>query len=125
MTLNRKQLGAEGEERASLYLQKQGYIIAERNWRCSSGELDIIAREDEQLVFIEVRTRTVYAQGTGVNRYGSVLEAITPRKQMQLRRLAEIYLYQKKLRNISLRFDVVLVERGGEEYTINHIKHAF
>ncbi|MCR8656226.1 YraN family protein [Paenibacillus endoradicis] len=125
MTLNRKQLGAEGEERASLYLQEQGYIILQRNWRCSSGELDIIASKDNQLVFVEVRTRTVYAQGSGVNRYGSVLEAITPRKQIQLRRLAEIYLYQAKLRNISLRFDVVLVERSGEQYSMNHIKHAF
>lgn len=125
MTLNRKQLGAEGEERASLYLQEQGYIIVQRNWRCGSGEIDIIASKENQLVFVEVRTRTVYAQGAGVNRYGSVLEAITPRKQMQLRRLAEIYLYQSKLRNISLSFDVVLVERSGEHYTLNHIKHAF
>lgn len=125
MKMNRKQLGAEGEERASRYLQEQGYIIVQRNWRCSSGELDIIARNEQQLVFVEVRTRTVYAQGEGINRYGSVLEAITPRKQMQLRRLAEIYLYQAKLRNISLRFDVVLVERSGERYSINHIQHAF
>lgn len=125
MTLNRKQLGAQGEERASLYLQEQDYIIVQRNWRCSSGELDIIARDGNQLVFVEVRTRTVYAQGAGVNRYGSVLEAITSRKQMQLRRLAQIYLYQSKLYNISLRFDVVLVERSGEHYAVNHIKHAF
>lgn len=126
MKQNRRQLGMAGEEKAAQYLLDEGYLILERNWRCQSGELDIIASENGCLVFAEVRTRTIY-KGILANeqRYGSVLEAITYRKQVQLKKLAEIYMYQRKIRNQSVRFDVILIERTGEEYKVNHFKHAF
>lgn len=123
MMMNRKQLGLQGEQFAAQYLQQQGMEIVARNWRCSSGELDIIALEQGMLVFIEVRTRTVYPNGT--ERYGSVLEAVTPYKQQQIRKLAEIYLYQKKLYEQSIRFDVVLIQWDGGKMDATHIRHAF
>jgi putative endonuclease len=121
--MNRKELGSLGEQFATHYLQQQGLEIVARNWRCSSGELDIIALDQTVLVFIEVRTRSVYADRKA--RYGSVLEAITPYKQLQIRKLAEIYLYQKKLYERKIRFDVVLIERQQQEMKATHIRHAF
>ena len=121
--MNRKQLGLEGEQFAAQYLQQQGLEIIARNWRCSSGELDIIASDQGVIVFIEVRTRTVYKDGN--ERYGTVLEAVTPYKQQQIRKLAQIYMYQKKLYDHSVRFDVVLIERQQEHMDAKHIRNAF
>lgn len=121
--MNRKQLGQLGEQFAADYLQKQGMRIVARNWRCASGELDLIAYDRKVLVFVEVRTRTVHMNDRA--RYGSVLEAVTPYKQQQIRKLAEIYLYQKKLADQAVRFDVVLIEREDNLMKATHIPHAF
>lgn len=121
--MKRKQLGELGEQFAASYLQEQGLRIIARNWRCPSGELDIIAYDQNMLVFVEVRTRSVYADVR--QRYGSVLEAVTPLKQQQIRKLALIYMYQNKLHEQAVRFDVVLVEREQLTMKATHIAHAF
>lgn len=121
--MNRKQLGAMGEQFALEYVQKLGMRIVARNWRCSSGELDLIAYEQNVLVFIEVRTRTVHSDAP--QKFGSVLEAITPSKQLKVRKLAEIYAYKHKLTDQTIRFDVVLVEKVRDELRATHIRHAF
>jgi len=124
--MNRKQLGQLGENYAAQMLQEKGLMIAARNWRCSSGELDLVARDGSVIVFVEVRTRTIAAASkANEQRYGSVLEAVTVQKRAQVKRLAEIYLYQHRLSDHAIRFDVVLVERKGDQMTATHIEHAF
>lgn len=124
--MNRKQLGQLGENYAAQMLQEKGLTIVARNWRCASGELDLVAQDGNVIVFVEVRTRTITASNqTNEQRYGSVLEAVTVQKRIQVKRLAEIYLYRNRMTEQSVRFDVVLVEKAGERMTAKHIEHAF
>lgn len=73
-------LGARGERLAERALVGRGYVILERNWRCTEGEIDLIARDGEELVFVEVKTRSSTA-------FGHPFEAITAAKLARLRRL--------------------------------------
>ena len=77
MTDNRRATGAVGEQAAVRFLEARGYGILARNWRCARGELDIIAQDGRELVFVEVRTK----RGTA---YGSAEELITAVKRMRL-----------------------------------------
>lgn len=109
-----KALGAQGEERAAEHLLANGYHILTRNWRCNRGEIDIIARDGETLVFVEVKTRSS-------GRCGTPAEAVTPRKQEKIRQLARIFIYETQTTAPHYRFDVVAVSHNG----INLIKNAF
>ncbi len=99
----RRRLGHFGETVAEAFLQRQGYEIVERNWRCRQGELDLVGRQGGDWVFIEVRSR----RG---DLCGSAEESITPEKQRRLLRLAEAYLQAHGLEDVSWRIDVVAVE---------------
>jgi putative endonuclease len=100
----RHELGAGGEEAACRLLLDSGYRILERNYRTRIGELDAIAFQDGQLVFVEVRTRS----GTG---FGSGAESVGPRKRRQMIRVAQVYLQQRKVdQRQTCRFDVVEME---------------
>jgi len=116
---NRKQLGDFGERAARGYLQKRGYEIMESNFRCPVGEIDIVARDKDGLVFVEVRTR----RGT---RFGTPEESITPAKKAKLIELAESYIQQHEGLDLSWRIDVVAIEvgRGGEISRIELIENA-
>jgi putative endonuclease len=81
----RRQLGASGERVAANWLEARGYRILARNWRCPYGELDLIAEQDGELVFVEVKTR----RGTS---HGAPEEAITPAKRARLVAAAQSYL---------------------------------
>ena len=116
MYINQK-LGKLGEDIISNYIQKQGYKILERNFECSQGEIDIIALDNEELVFIEVKTRT------GVN-YGEASEAITRYKKRHLLNSIKYYLYKRNLENEFIRIDVAEVYVKGENIKINYIKKA-
>jgi putative endonuclease len=84
--MNKQLLGATGEEAISRYLAARGYRIIDRNWRIRAGEIDLIARSpDEQLVFVEVKSRSSLS-------YGDPLEAITPLKAQRLQKLALAWL---------------------------------
>lgn len=112
-------LGRSGEAAAVRYLKGKKYRILERGFRFHRGEIDIIARDGETLVFIEVKTR----QRT---RFGQPEEAVTPAKQTQLRRLAEAYLTIKNLRGLACRFDIIsLVADAEAGYKIQHFQDAF
>jgi putative endonuclease len=100
MTLRRKQLGAKGEEIAVCYLKSKGYKIVERNYRIKLGEIDIIAEQGEDLVFIEVKTRSDAF-------FGSPFESITAQKQKQLSKVALEYISKQGCHNRPSRFDVV------------------
>jgi putative endonuclease len=97
--------GGEAEERAAAYLAERGLAIVARNFRTRLGEIDLIAREDETLVFVEVRLRR---SGS----FGGALESITPAKQRRIRAAAAQYL-QRLGREPRCRFDVVALD-GGE-----------
>lgn len=113
-------LGKHGEELAARYLTGLGYTIIERNWRTTAGELDIVARDRDTTVFVEVKTRT----GTG---FGHPFEAITEQKLARLRRLAMAWISEHgRVRGPGrsrMRIDAVaiLVPREGAP-SIEHLK---
>ena len=119
MSDSRQCLGQNGEKIAADFLQGRGYTIVARNYRRRTGEIDIIAREGEMLVFIEVKTRSGKA-------YGSPAAAITPRKQRQISRTAQYYLAEQDLFDTPARFDVVTVVIGtDQQLEIELIPEAF
>lgn len=116
---NRRHLGAFGERVAGEYLEKRGYKILQQNYRCSVGEIDIVARDGESLVFVEVRTRSS-------RQFGTPEESITPTKQAKLIELAESYLQEHQISNETWRIDVVAVEvdRNNRVSRIELIENA-
>lgn len=114
-----KKLGEEGELLAIELLKNKGFEIVKKNYRFGKGEIDIIAKEKDFIVFIEVKTRE------NLN-YGEPEEAITKSKQKQLRKIAQCYLAEKKIVDYNCRFDVIgiLLEKGKMP-RINHIENAF
>jgi putative endonuclease len=123
-TDGRKRLGRQGEDLAAAYLDGQGYTLISRNWRTRAGELDIVARDGEWLVFVEVRTRRA-ARRDAVPHFGTPAESVTPRKQMQLAALAEAYLFELPYPG-PWRIDVVALELGrdGDIVRLEHYRDA-
>lgn len=113
--MNKHEVGARYEQIAAVYLVDHGYKILERNFRCRSGEIDIIARDKKTVVFVEVK----YRASAG---YGSPLEAVTRQKQRKIIRVAQWYLHIHGYdMSADCRFDVVAIE--GTEVTL--IQNAF
>jgi len=110
--------GKEGEKIAAAYLKKNGYRIIEINFRCSIGEIDIVAKEKDDLVFIEVKTRKSIELG-----YPE--QAVGIRKQKKMSQLALWYLQKRKIANANARFDVVAVTLIPEKNEVRLIKNAF
>ena len=110
--------GKEGEKIAVAYLKKNGYRIIEINFRCSIGEIDIVAKEKDDLVFIEVKTRKSIELG-----YPE--QAVGIRKQKKMSQLALWYLQKRKIANTNARFDVVAVTLIPEKNEVRLIKNAF
>jgi putative endonuclease len=117
VSLIRKMLGKAGEDRAARFLAKQGYKILERNYRVPSGEIDLIALHQGEVVFVEVKTRTSDA-------FGAPELAVTPRKQRQMVKAALGYIKYKKLHQVPCRFDVVAINEASEK-EIELIQNAF
>ena len=115
----RSELGSRGERIAAAYLTDTGLRLLDRNWRCREGELDLVARDDEAIVFCEVKTR----RGIG---YGSPVEAVTPAKQRRLRLLAQRWLAAHDEHAPYLRFDVVgVLVRPDRPALVTHLRGAF
>jgi len=110
--------GKDGEQIAAAYLKKNGYCICETNFRCPLGEIDIIAREKKEIVFIEVKTRKS-------NKLGYPEQAVGAKKQAKLSQLALWYLQKNKLADANARFDVVAITLHPEGNEIRLIKNAF
>lgn len=110
-------LGAEGESLAADHLVSRGYQIIARNWRCRYGELDLIMRDGDTVVAVEVKTR----RGLG---YGSPLEAITARKAARLWRLLFEWRRTNNLRGTKLRVDGIgiIVHPDGSTPDIHHLR---
>lgn len=114
-----QELGARGEDLAVRHLEDIGLDVLERNWRHRSGELDIIAREGDTVVFVEVKTRS----GLG---YGTPAEAVTHTKQVRIRGLALSWLALQQGPWVQIRFDVIAIVVGREnDPVITHLRAAF
>lgn len=112
---NRRRIGTEYEKKALSYLEEKGYRLIEKNFRCRTGEIDLIAWEEKVLVFLEVK----YRRGEA---YGYPAEAVDTRKQRTICRVADYYRLTHEISEIqACRFDVVAIK--GDEITL--IRNAF
>jgi putative endonuclease len=110
------QLGIEGEQLAADFLKAAGMEILARNWRCSEGEIDIVASQGRTLAICEVKTRA------GV-RFGTPLEAVTAQKARRLRRLAVRWVGEGNVAYEEIRIDVIGVLRtAAGAYEIDHVR---
>ena len=111
------ELGRIGENIIADYITKLGYKVVERNFACNQGEIDIIAKDKEELVFIEVKTRTDIS-------YGEASEAVTNTKKRHLINSIKYYIYKQKLENQPIRVDVAEVYINKGKVKVNYIKQA-
>lgn len=113
--MNKREVGSRYEKKATEFLERQGYVILERNFRCRLGEIDLIGRSDGYLCFIEVKYRSC-------NEHGFPSEAVDHRKRKRIVRSALTYMHFNKLpADTPCRFDIVVIL--DKEYTL--IKNAF
>lgn len=115
MTVTAREVGAFGERLAERFLVERGMTILDRNWRCSHGELDLVARDGECLVFCEVKTRRDTS-------FGDPVEAVGWRKAARLRRLAAAWLASHDQSAPVVRIDVLgILVRRGEKPVVRHV----
>lgn len=118
MTHRRLSLGKTGEDLAVRHLQALGYRVLARNFRCALGEIDVIAREGDYLVFVEIKTR----RGGPM---GEAKAAVDERKQRRISRVALRYLKERGQTEMRSRFDVVAVVVEGDRHRIELVRDAF
>ncbi|MBI4652704.1 YraN family protein [Candidatus Kuenenbacteria bacterium] len=116
----KRRIGNLGEKIAKNFFKKQGYKIIKQNFTNRMGEIDLIVKEKDQIVFVEVKTRTN-------QNFGYPEESIDSRKQSKIIRTALNYLFEKKIVSENYRFDVISIEVNQltKKATIKHIKDAF
>jgi len=114
---NRKK-GKKGEDIAAACLKKEGYRIVERNYRCRYGEVDIIAMDKKDVVFVEVK-------GRESDTFGSPEEAVGPAKQKKISKVALHYLQEKGLGDHNARFDAVAIRFMPQGGQVKLIRNAF
>lgn len=115
---NYQVIGRWGEEIAANYLQGQGYEILDRNVRTAYGELDLIARFNDVLVFVEVKTRRSTA-------YGLAEEAITQKKATHILQSAQAYILSNNFPDVDWRIDMISIYQAkGKKPVISHIENA-
>jgi putative endonuclease len=117
-SMNRQKCGKAGEDLAAHFLEKSGLKILERNFRFERGEIDLIAEEGEELVFIEVKARRS-------NVFGAPEDAVTEKKQEQIHTVAEGYLFMHEIDDRPCRFDIVAIDYQNGSAEIRHIRDAF
>jgi putative endonuclease len=118
MSHSRIDFGKTGEDLACRELERRGYAIVARRYRCRGGELDIIARDGPTLVFVEVKARRDTT-------YGAAADAVHRLKRRRLTRLALEYVTRHRLTDCPCRFDVVSIHVDGEQPTIDVFQNAF
>ena len=111
------QLGVSGEQLAVGFLTKNNYQILETNWRKGQLEIDIIAKKDDTLVVVEVKTRST-------RYFGEPEEFVNKTKQKNLVKAANSYIFDKDL-DVEVRFDIISVLFKGDQHQIYHIEDAF
>ena len=110
-------LGNKGEMLAARYLAGEGLAVLEYNWRSGHKEIDLIAKERDILVFVEVKTRRN-------EKYGDVRDAVTPQKIKNIVAAAEAYIKKHDI-DSPIRFDIVTIVSRAESHEIEHIRDAF
>lgn len=110
-----KEIGNKGEKIATEFLINNGYKILEKNFSCSQGEIDIIAKDKKEIVFVEVKTRTN-------TKFGLPAEAVNKVKQKHIYNSAKYYVHINNLYNEFIRFDIIEIYFMKNNYKINHIK---
>jgi putative endonuclease len=120
MTDLRKEIGRLGEDAAAEHLLSKGLQLIVRNWSTKLGELDIVADDGTQLIFVEVRTTTSLQYGLG-------FQSVNYRKQQQVRRLAVQFVQQQKWGHMPIRFDVisVLLSKERKLTSLEHLEGVF
>ena len=112
----RRTLGEYGERLAERYLRDQGFAVVDRNWRCARGEIDLVVRDGDCLVFCEVKTRRT-------ERFGAPVEAVTRTKAARLRRLASAWLQLHDEHPARVRIDVIGILRPvGGPARVRHLE---
>jgi putative endonuclease len=113
--MNTRRVGTEWEEKAVEYLVQNHVSILERNYRCHIGEIDIIGKDGDTYVFVEVKYRKS-------GHYGYSYEAVTPKKQQTIMKVAQVYLMSRHIpTDVRVRFDVC----GFDNLKLTYIKNAF
>lgn len=115
MYKNNKEIGRFGEKIAEQYLEKKGFDILDKNFYCKQGEIDIIARDNNELVFVEVKTRCNL-------KYGIPAESVNKEKRIHIYKAARYYLYLYRLEDENVRFDVLEIYLKNKRCFVNHIK---
>lgn len=112
-------LGKKGEDAAAKFLEEKGITILERNYHFEQAEVDIVAYNGKQIIFVEVKTRT--------NTYfGEPEDAVTLKKKKSLYKVAEAWLYERKMDGAPVRFDIIsIVMASGKAPVIKHFEAAF
>lgn len=118
--LNNRELGKLGEDIAAHHISQNGYTILERNFRTKNGEIDIIAMQDNYLVFIEVKTRKSIS-------FGYPRESVDKAKQLKILNIANSYLAKKRQYYCHVRFDVIeiMLHSNNEMKSVVLLKNAF
>lgn len=111
------ELGKLGEELAENFLIKNGYIILETNWIFQKAEIDIIAQKENTLAIIEVKTRSSLD-------FGLPQDFVKPKKVQLLVKAVNEYVISRDL-DVTIRFDIIAINKDGKEFNISHIEDAF
>jgi len=110
-------LGKKGEQLAVNFLQDHGYIIVERNYRFEKAEVDIIARKNDTLAIVEVKTRST-------SDFGNPQDFVKPKQIQRLVKAVDNYIMINDL-DIEVRFDIIAIIRKGRGFKIEHLENAF
>lgn len=111
------ELGKFGEEMAVEFLQKNGYLILDTNWTFQKAEIDIIARKENTLAIVEVKTRSSLE-------FGLPQDFVKPKKIQLLVKAVDAYVNQRNL-DLEVRFDIIAIHKEGKSFVIEHLIDAF
>lgn len=115
-----KTIGNYGEQIARKHLKESGYTILDRNFKCRTGEIDIIAKKYNTITFVEVKSRYN-------SLYGNPCESVNYIKKLRIYKAAQFYIIKNNLINFDFRFDVIeiIFNYNNNDNTLNHIENAF
>lgn len=117
--MHNRKIGNFGEMLVITYLENLNYKVLDKNYYTKYGEIDIIAKDKQEYVFIEVKTRTS-------QKFGRAVEAIDINKQEHIKKASKVYIYLKRLENKYIRYDIIEVYFwNNNKYCINHLKNNF
>lgn len=116
---NTRKTGSIGEDIAVTFLEENGYTVLDRNYAFERSEVDIVAYNQKEIIFVEVKMRSSLS-------YGRPEDAVTEEKKKSIYKAAEAWMYERKMEGAPVRFDVVaIMKESGEKAEIDHFENAF